>query len=73
MICSVNMLLLFLSKIKKEVLLKYLDNSKKNKIWLDEGSEFYNTHFRKWLKNNSIEMYSTHSEGKSLLKDLLEL
>ena len=35
-----------------------LDNSKRkpNKIWVDRGSEFYNTHFKKWLKGNSIEM-----------------
>ena len=43
------------------------DNSKRksNKIWTDQGSEFYNAHFKKWLKYNSIEMYSTHNEGKS--------
>ena len=29
-----------------------LDNSKRklNKIWVDQGSEFYNSHFKKWLK-----------------------
>ena len=26
-------------------------NRKPNKIWVDEGSEFYNTHFKKWLKD----------------------
>ena len=28
-----------------------LNNSKRkpNKIWVDQGSEFYNTHFKKWL------------------------
>ena len=33
-----------------------LDNSKRkpNKIWTDQGTEFYNTHFKKWLKDNSI-------------------
>ena len=53
-----------------------LDNLKRtsNKIWIDQGSWFYNTHFKKWFKGNNIEMYSTHNEGKSLLlKDLLEL
>ena len=39
---------------------------KPNKIRLDKGSEFYNTHFKKWLKNNNIELYSTHNEGKSV-------
>ena len=45
-----------------------LDNSKRkpNKIWTDQGSEFYNTHFKKWLKDNNIEMYFTHNEGKSV-------
>ena len=40
---------------------------KPHKIWLDKGSEFYNFHFKKWLKDNSIEMYSTHKEGKSVV------
>ena len=35
---------------------------KPNKIWTDQGSEFYNTHFKKWLKDNNIGMYSTHNE-----------
>ena len=39
-------------------------NRKPNKIWVDKGSEFYNSHFKKWLKDNSTEMYSTHNEGK---------
>ena len=45
-----------------------LDNSKRkpNKIWVDQGSEFYNTPFKNWLKNNNIAMYSTHNEGKSV-------
>ena len=48
-----------------------LDNSKRkpNKIWVDQGSEFYNTHFKKWLKDNNIKMYSTHSEGKSAVAE----
>ena len=42
-------------------------NRKPNKIWVDKGSEFYNSHFKKWLEDNSIEMYSTHNEGKSVV------
>ena len=42
-------------------------NRKANKIWVDQGSEFHNTHFKKWLKGNNIEMYSTHNEGKSVV------
>ena len=39
---------------------------KPNKIWVDQGSEFYNNVFKKWLKHNNIEMYSIHNEGKSV-------
>ena len=48
-----------------------LNNSKRkpNRIWVDQGSEFYNTHFKKWLKDNNIEMYSTHIEGKSVVAE----
>ena len=35
---------------------KILDgsNRKPNKIWVDKGSEFYNSSFKKWLKDNNI-------------------
>ena len=39
---------------------------KPNKIWVDQGSEFYNSFFKKWLKDNEISMYSTYNEGKSV-------
>ena len=42
-------------------------NRKPNKIWVDKGSEFYNNSFKKWLKDNDIEMYSIHNEGKSVV------
>ena len=47
---------------------KILDRSerKPNKIWLDKGSEFYNSSFKKGLKENDIEMHSIHNEGKSV-------
>ena len=32
---------------------------KPNKIWVDQGSEFYNNSFKDFLKTNNIEMYST--------------
>ena len=38
---------------------------KPNKIWVDKGSKFYNNSFKKWLKDNGIEMYSIHNDGKS--------
>ena len=47
---------------------------KPNKIWVDKGSEFYNSSFKKWFKDNEIGMYSIHNEENLLLlKDLLEL
>ena len=47
---------------------KILDDSnrKPNKIWVDKGSEFYNSFVKKWLKDNDIEMYFTYNEGKSV-------
>ena len=40
---------------------------KPNKIWVDQGSEFYNQSFKDFLKTNNIEMYSTFNEGKSVV------
>ena len=42
---------------------------KPNKIWVDKGSEFYNTSFKKWLQDNDIIMYSTNNEGKSVVAE----
>ena len=42
---------------------------KPNKIWVDKGSEFYNNSFKKWLKDNDIEMHSIHNEGKSAVAE----
>ena len=41
-------------------------NRKANKIWVDQGSEFYNKSFKDFLKINNIEMYLTWNEGKSV-------
>ena len=40
---------------------------KPNKIWVDHGSELYNNKFKRFLKENDIEMYSTFNEGKSVI------
>ena len=50
---------------------KVLNSSKRkpNKIWVDQGSEFYNNVFKKWLKDNDISMYSTYNEGKSVVAE----
>ena len=42
---------------------------KSNKIWVDQGSEFYNNYFKDFLKINNVEMYSTYNEGKSVVAE----
>ena len=42
---------------------------KPNKIWADQGIEFYNKSFKDFLKINNIEMYSTCNEGKSAVAE----
>ena len=44
-------------------------NRKPNKIWVDQGGEFYNRVFKKWLSYNDIIMYSTYNEGKSIVAE----
>ena len=44
-------------------------NKKPNKIWIDQGSEFYNNSFKDFLKISNIEMYSTFNEGKSVVAE----
>ena len=44
-------------------------NRKPNKIWVDQGGEFYNNDFEKWLSDNDINMYSTYNEGKSVVAE----
>ena len=44
-------------------------NRKPNKIWVDQGGEFYNHNFKKWLSSNDIIMYSTCNEGKSVVAE----
>ena len=48
---------------------KILDKTgrKPSKISVDKGSRFYNNSFKKWLKDNDIEMYSIHNEGKAVV------
>ena len=43
------------------------EGRKPKKIWVDQGSEFYNNSFKDLLKLNNIEMYSTYDEGKSVV------
>ena len=50
---------------------KILDewNCKPNKIWVDQGSEFYSRSTKSWFQDNDTEMYSTHSEGNSAVAE----
>ena len=43
---------------------------KPNKIWVDQGSEFYNNSFKDFLKTNNNEMYSIYNEGKSVVRTI---
>ena len=40
-----------------------------NKIWVDQGGEFYKNLFWRFLKVNKTEMYSTYNEGKSVVAE----
>ena len=44
-------------------------NREPNKIWADQGGEFYNNVFEKWLSDNDIIMYSMYNEGKSVVAE----
>ena len=64
--------LLFHEKIKKRIGIVNVfnkitkqSNRKSNKIWIDQGGEFYNHNFKEWLSDNDIIMYSAYNEGKS--------
>ena len=50
---------------------KILDefNCKPNKIWVDKSSEFHNSSMKSSLKRNTLEMFSTHNEGKSVVAE----
>ena len=40
---------------------------KPNKIWVDQCGEFYRKLFKRFLKINNIETYSTYNERKSVV------
>ena len=41
---------------------------KPNKVWVDQGGEFYKL-FKRFLKINNIKMYSTYNKGKSVVAE----
>ena len=42
---------------------------KRNKIWVDQGKEFYNKDMKRWLVDKGIDMYSTYNKGKSVIAE----
>ena len=44
-------------------------NHKPNRLWVDQGREFYDKLMQEWFDNNDILMYSTHNEGKSVVAE----
>ena len=42
---------------------------KPNKIWVDQGDDFYNKLFKRFLNINNIEMCSAYKEGKSVVAE----
>ena len=42
-------------------------NRKPQKLWTDQGTEFYGSEFQIYLMNKGIELYSTFSEFKSCI------
>ena len=42
---------------------------KPSEIWVVKGSEFYNSSFKKWVKDKDIEMYSLHNKGNYVVAE----
>ena len=62
----------FKNKKSKTVLNTFIEianesNRKPNKLWVDQGRDFYNKFMQEWLDNNDILIYSTHNEDKSVI------
>ena len=47
-----------------EALHQIFKQNKCRKLWVDSGKEFYNKDVKKLLKDNNIEIYSTHNDEK---------
>ena len=42
---------------------------KPNKLWVNQGKEFYGIRMQKWLIGNDILMYLIYSKGKSVVAE----
>ena len=65
LLCAIDLF----SKYAWVVQKTYSKGRKSNKIWVDQGSKFYNSSFKDFLKQNNIEMYSTYNEGKLVVAE----
>ena len=45
------------------------EGKKPNKMWVDQGGEFYNKFFKTFWKINNMEIYSTYNEQKSVVAE----
>ena len=50
---------------------KIISNSKRTskKMWIDQGSKFYNNTFKSWFSGNKIELHSTSNKGKPVITE----
>ena len=44
-------------------------NLKPNKLWVDQGREFYIKLIQEWLDNNDILIYSTHNKDRPVIAE----
>jgi molecular chaperone GrpE (heat shock protein) len=44
-------------------------NIKPRKLWTDQGTEFTNNQFKKFLVDNNIELYHVYNEGKAVIAE----
>ena len=48
----------------------YMKKTRKpNKTWVDKVSEVFNGSMKSFLRNNDIEMFSTHNESISVIAE----
>ena len=78
LLCAVNLFRkygwVFPLKIKRGISIvnafqKIVSKERKPNIRVDQGSEFFNNLFKRFLKINNIEMYSTCNEEKSVVAE----
>ena len=58
------------SKNSKEIIEafeKLFSARKPNKLWTDQGSEFINKNFKKFMEDRNIELYHVYNEGKAVV------